>query len=145
MLPVVLFPFTEKSTPASRPLCLESKFDCGETPGINCVNCAKLRPLSGNSRTWLPSITLPRRRSKFRLGERWPQRHLFSGATYRQRGIHSRGTWRRTAERFAGQTPGSSAASRIHRSCPPASQRSRNRRWPPTWRCGMLQFQCSSQ
>src|SRR5882762_4217802 len=58
-LPVVLFPFTEKSTPASRPLCLESKFEAGETPGINCVSWAKLRPLSGSSRTSLPSITLP--------------------------------------------------------------------------------------
>src|SRR5258706_2694707 len=47
------------STPASNPLFLPSKFSAEATPGIKVVNCTKLRPLSGNSRTSCPFTTLP--------------------------------------------------------------------------------------
>src|SRR5216684_454126 len=52
-------PLKEISTPARSPLFLGSKFSATATPGIIVVNCTKLRPFKGNSRTCSPVTRLP--------------------------------------------------------------------------------------
>src|SRR5215472_10918261 len=78
---VVALPFTEKSTPASRPLLLALKLSAAETPGCSCVSCTKLRPFSGSSRTCSPVTTSPRAALSVHLDLARRYRHHLRGTS----------------------------------------------------------------